>query len=401
LIAYRIVLGSRIINVNLEYGPTVDSLGEFKQTRVLRRSPSADDVTHLDVSLDQPAEVKIILCVGGNRDFELFVSERTTKDELWRIVSMHQGGRCMVEPDQFPLKNGTEVRVIPVFIPDDAVDTDKVVVVPCLRYEEHYRPFATLPSVPTEFLAALAESYMGQPCMVTVPRRLIRTGDEIMMVTAGEVQVKQRIKLQALREEDRMPRTPTASKAPPTMEQVLNQAPPRAHSREIQLPWEIAKPELAAREQALVTLELENAIQEPSTRKAYLTRQKDESWEKAAQRAFGFPIKFDTEVQHVEENHVIPCLADFEEVAPRQLKEGSVHVSPRTLLSFPIGIKAVFNDQTANITIQNNTPVPIPFLTSDSPPGGAGGRVRRPNKHLRGRPRRVPTVPFAPCTIAI
>jgi hypothetical protein len=232
----------------------VDSLGEFKQTRVLRRSPSADDVTHLDVSLDQPANVKIILCVGGNRDFELLVSERTTKDELRHIVSTHQSGRCMVDPDQFPLKNGTEVRVIPVFIPDDAADTDKDVVVPYLRYKKHYRPFATLPSVPTEFMAALAE-----------------TGDEIMMITAGEVQVKQGIKLQALREEDRMPPAPTTSKAPPTMQQVLNQAPPRAHSREIQLPWEIAKPELAAREQVLVTLELQNAIQEPSTRKAYLT----------------------------------------------------------------------------------------------------------------------------------
>jgi hypothetical protein len=91
----------------------------------------------------------------------------------------------------------------------------------------------------------------------------------------------------------------------------LNQAPPRAHSREIQAPWEIAKPELAAREQVLVTLELQNAIQEPSTRKAYLTRRRDESWKKAAQRAFGFPIKFDTEAQFVEENHVLACLADF------------------------------------------------------------------------------------------
>jgi hypothetical protein len=186
----------------------------------------------------------------------------------------------MVEPDQFPLKNGTEVRVIPVFIPDDAADTDKEVVVPYLRYKEHYRPFATLPSVPTEFLAALAESYMGQPCMVTVPRRPVRTGDEIMMITAGEVQVKQGIKLQALREEDRMPRIPVTPKAPPTMQQVLNQAPPRAHSREIQLPWEIAKQELAAQEQVLVILDLQNAIQEPKIRKAFLTRRRDKSWEK-------------------------------------------------------------------------------------------------------------------------
>jgi hypothetical protein len=109
-----------------------------------------------------------------------------------------------------------------------------------------------------------------------------------------------------------------------------------------------------------VTLELQNAIQEPSTRKAFLTRRRDESWEKAAQRAFGFPVKFDTEAQFVEESHVIACLADFEEQAPRQLKEGSVHVSPRTPLSFPIGIKAVFNEEVASIRIPNNTPVDQP-----------------------------------------
>jgi hypothetical protein len=42
----------------------------------------------------------------------------------------------MVEPDQFPLKNGTEVRVIPVFVPDDAKVADEDVVVPYLRHEE-------------------------------------------------------------------------------------------------------------------------------------------------------------------------------------------------------------------------------------------------------------------------
>jgi hypothetical protein len=197
------------------------------------------------------------------------------------------------------------------------------VVVLYMRYKEHYRPVATLPDVPTEFLKALEESYMGQPCMVSVPHRPIRTGDEIQMITAGDAQIKQEIQLQALREEDKMPPAPAVAKARPTMRQVLNQAPPRAHSREIQLPWEIAKPELAAREQVLVTLELQNAIQEPAQQKAFLTRSRDDSWDKAAQRAFGFPIKFDTEVQRVEEGNVIPCLAGFEEVAPKWHKEGS------------------------------------------------------------------------------
>jgi hypothetical protein len=48
---------------------------------------------------------------------------------------------------------------------------------------------------------------------------------------------------------------------------------------------------------------------------------------------------------------MIPCLADFEGIVPKWPKAGTVHVSPRIPISFPIGIKAVFNDQTANITI--------------------------------------------------
>jgi hypothetical protein len=334
----------------------VYSLGEFKQTRVLRRSPSADDVTHLDTSIEQPAKVEITLCVGGNRDIKLTVSEKTTKDELRRTVSTHQGGRCMVEPDQFTLRNGTEVRVIPVFIPQISEDAHMDVVVRCVRFREHFRPVATLPDVPNGFLKALEESHMGQPCQASVQHRPIRTGDAILMITAGDAQVKQEIQLQTLREEDKMPPVPTTSKAPPTMRKILNQAPPRAHSREIQLPWEIAKPELAARERVLVTLDLQNAIQEPAQRKVFLMRVRDDSWKKTSERAFGFPIKFDTEVQRVEEGNVIPCLVDFEEDVPKWPKAGTVHVSPRIPISFPIAIKVIFNDQTTNITIQNNTP---------------------------------------------
>jgi hypothetical protein len=342
---------------NHETFAAIDSVGQYKQTRVLRRSPSADDITHSDVTADQPAQITITLCAGGNREHEISVSERTSLDELRRIVSTEAGGRCVVEPDQFPLKNGTEVRVIPVFVPDGRNVDDKDLVVPYLKYKEHYRPIATLPDAPIELSAAIAADYMNQQCMVTIPRRPIRSGDEIVMITAGDIQIKQEAKLQALREEDKVILPPVKPRPPPTMQQVLNQSAPRAHSREILAPWEIAKPELAAREQVLVILELQNAIQEPSTRKAFITRRKDDTWEKAAQRAFGFPIKFDTEVQSVEENQVLPCLVDFEEQEPRQSKEGSIHISPRTPLSFPIGIKAMFNDQTADITIQNNTPV--------------------------------------------
>jgi ribonuclease HI len=46
--------------------------------------------------------------------------------------------------------------------------------------------------------------------------------------------MKQEIELQKLREEDKMPLPPPPSKAPPTLQQVLYQAPPYAHSCEVQ-----------------------------------------------------------------------------------------------------------------------------------------------------------------------
>jgi hypothetical protein len=196
----------------------------------------------------------------------------------------------MVDPDQFPLRNGTEVRVIPVFVPQISEDANMETVVRHMRFGEHFQPVAFPLDVDDKFLELLAESYMGQPCKVSVPHRPIRTGDEILMITASDAQIRQEIQLQALREEDKMPTAPPASKAPPTMRQVLNQAPPRAHSREIQLPWETAKPELAARERVLVTLDLQNAIQEPAQRKAFLTRARDDSWKQRLSVLSGFRL---------------------------------------------------------------------------------------------------------------
>jgi hypothetical protein len=69
--------------------------------------------------------------------------------------------------------------------------------------------------------------------MVIVPRYPIRSGDNIEMITPGDVQVKQEVKLQALREEDKVILPPVKAQPPPTMQQILRQAPPRAQSREI------------------------------------------------------------------------------------------------------------------------------------------------------------------------
>jgi hypothetical protein len=160
---------------NHELFAAIDSTGQYRQTRVMKRSPSADDVVHLDTSVDQPADITLVLCVGGTRNIEIAATEKTTRDELRRLVSTKMGGRCMVEPDQFPLKNGTEVRVIPVFVPPGSTVDDKDLVVPYLRYKEHLRPIATVPNVPIEILGQIAADYMNQQTMVKIARTNIRS----------------------------------------------------------------------------------------------------------------------------------------------------------------------------------------------------------------------------------
>jgi hypothetical protein len=144
------------------------SRGEYKQTRVLRPSPSAESIPKLGSYQVAPAQVKLTLCIGGNRDNEITVSAQLSREELRRVVSTHLGGRCEIEPDQFPLRYGTELRVIPVQIPSISEDAVMDTVVPYIFLDEHCRPVAVLPDTPPGFLAQIAANYMEQPCKVTV-----------------------------------------------------------------------------------------------------------------------------------------------------------------------------------------------------------------------------------------
>jgi hypothetical protein len=157
------------------------------------------------------------------------------------------------------------------------MDSTMPTVVPYVTFGEDLRPIEVLAEIDDDTLAQIAESYISRRCKENISHRPIRTGDLIQIVTEADVQMKQEVRLQEFRDEDRMVSSPPKPSAPPTMQQVLHQAPPRAHSREIQLPWEIERPTLAEDDVVLVTLALEEAIQDPSQRKAYLTRHRSDS----------------------------------------------------------------------------------------------------------------------------
>jgi hypothetical protein len=95
-----------------EYFAAMDPTGEYKSTPVMKRSISAEHLDTLGAFRVEPAQVKITLCIGGNCENEIFVSERTPMNDLRKIVSNHFQGGCRVQADEFPLRDGTEVLVI-------------------------------------------------------------------------------------------------------------------------------------------------------------------------------------------------------------------------------------------------------------------------------------------------
>jgi hypothetical protein len=131
-------------------------------------------------------------------------------DDLGRIVSNHFQGRCRVEPDEFPMKDGTEVSVIPSSLPLTSMDSTMNVLVPYMVHGERK-------------LELCVVKYMGEPTKVHVPRHPNRTGDELTLITRSDALLAQEIQLQEWREADKMPLSPRASphKAPSPMQQGL------------------------------------------------------------------------------------------------------------------------------------------------------------------------------------
>jgi hypothetical protein len=93
-------------------------------------------------------------------------------------------------------------------------------------------------------------------------------------------------------------------------------------------------------------------------RKSYLHGNRDEAWEQAARRAYGYPIEIHQEVIIVKTGDIIPCRVRFVDApsTPTATK-GVLHVTPRIPLSFPVGIEVAFNDEVAKVTTPNNAPV--------------------------------------------
>jgi hypothetical protein len=303
--------------------------------------------------------------MGGNRGHQITVSERTSMDDLRKIVSTYFEGRCRVQPDQFPLCDGTRVLVTPSFLPLNSLESTMNFVVPYVVHNGHKRPLEIAPDTPIDMLEHIAALYRNQPTKIRVPRLPIHTGDEIIMIMQTDVQMAQEIKLQELREADKLLPPTVQPRAPPTMPQVLRQAPPRAQSRDIIPPWEMSKPTLKdfanQGDRIPVILHIEESIQGPSKKKVYLREHRDETWEKDTEQGFGFPVDIHPDVVVVTENLVVLYKVRFNpDYETPTATKGVFYVTPRVPLSFPIGIAAVFNEEITQITVPNNIPaVPI------------------------------------------
>jgi hypothetical protein len=116
----------------------MEPTGEYKSRPVIKRSISAKGMDTLGSYHIAPAQVKITLCIGGNRDNQILVSERTWMDDLRRIMSTHFQGRCCAQPDQFPPQDGTAVLVI-------SMSSTINMVVPYMVHDGHKRPIEIAP----------------------------------------------------------------------------------------------------------------------------------------------------------------------------------------------------------------------------------------------------------------
>jgi hypothetical protein len=75
-----------------EHFTAMDSTCEYKTTPAMKRSLSAERLDTLGAFRVGPAQVKITLCIGGNRENVICVSERTSMYDLRRIASNHFQG---------------------------------------------------------------------------------------------------------------------------------------------------------------------------------------------------------------------------------------------------------------------------------------------------------------------
>jgi hypothetical protein len=318
----------------LEFFTAIDSTGEYKSTPVMTRSLSAKRLA-LKTFQIQPARVEITLGMGGNRDTKITISERTSVDDLRKIVSMHLGGRRRVQPHRFPLQDGTEMSVIPSFLALTSLDSTMNVVVPYMVHYEHKRPIEIAPETPDDMLELIAARYMGEPTKVHVPRRHIRTSHEFTMITRTYMIRPQKIQLLVLREADKfIPKAPIPTTTPPTTQQLFRQTPPPAQSRDITPPWEVSKPSMRdfakQGDRIPVILQIEEPISEPSRKKVYLHENRDESWETDRERAFDYRIEIRLDVMVASANDIVPCLVRYppDREVPSATK-GVIHVTFR------------------------------------------------------------------------
>jgi hypothetical protein len=229
------------------------------------------------------------------------------------------------------------------------------VVVPSMVHNEHKCPVEIAPETSGDILELIAACYMGEPTKVQVPRRPIRSGDELTMITKTDVLMAQQIQLQELREADKLiPKEVPTSAPGPTMQQVLRQAPHRAESREIPIRWEMNEPSLQdfakQGDRIPVILQVIDPISEPSRRKVYLRGNRDETWESDAERTFRYLIEIHPDVTVPTANQVVPCRVKYP--ADREVPTAMKGVP----LSFAIATTAVFNEEAPRLRFRTTHP---------------------------------------------
>jgi hypothetical protein len=80
------------------------------------RSISAENLAKVVPYQVEPAQVTVFMNVYGQCRGSVVVSERISKEDLRKTIATALGGHCRIRPKELPVKDGTEVVVIPSYV---------------------------------------------------------------------------------------------------------------------------------------------------------------------------------------------------------------------------------------------------------------------------------------------
>jgi hypothetical protein len=338
---------------------TLHPLGEeIRRTNPPRAASAAAWTNAVPIPPSPIVYVKLLLF--GEHKSTISVPENITRDDLRKRASQEFRGRVAIQPDMFPVKEGSIVVCYPTYVPELEKGAEKMpIITPHLEREGKLYPLEVPANATFEDMVIVASNIMGCPSMLRTDTRFpLRTDDHVLIATEHDVHMEQ-MKLEALRVEDEL----KISQKLNAIQWTMADLPPRPASRDV-LPlaqvFANPPPESVSKwgEEMEVHFEDVSGTQVSTPIGYVYTTKEGERWDRAASEAFGIPMHIvdpRTELKGME-NVILKCKPVFGEdemTAPilaagrRQFRGGT---------SYQVHIKLQFKDRMVPLEVLNSSP---------------------------------------------